>query len=174
MPKVPKTIRWVGNILLGGALTVGVIGGGVRLNDFNAEGTPSTTVYVANEHINVQCTNTGGKVTDTIRYDTCYVENPLASIGAGTGYVKNISLQVSNNGLNRKFTCGFVKARKVGSGTTIPNLTTKTLTGGNIAIYSTGSLRWNSADAIACKTDAALGAGFAGRLRIEYADDFSE
>lgn len=128
----------------------------------------STTTTIAS--YTVDCTATGGSLANVARYDTCYMPPLLTTTGA----IKAIYLMTSAVPKAVGFDCSFVKGRKQGTGTVIQNTNNWAASTGAILTFSTGSLRWNSADSIACKTLNTPTSSFAGKLKVEYFDDTSE
>lgn len=145
--------------------------------NFTPDGTSSGVVIQVNGVTEIQaytvpCTATGGnvKVSGGAKYDTCIIPPILSSTGA----IKEISLMVGNSPNALPIDCGFVKGRLSGTGTAFQNLgNTSTATGGIIR-FSTGSLRWNSADYIKCGTLTTPNTAFSANLRVEFYDDRSE
>lgn len=171
----------VANVVMGGALLY--VQGQIKVRDainFVPNGTTSGAVFQVNgvtelQAYTVACTATGGnvKVSGGAKYDTCLMPPILTTTGA----IKEVSLAVIGSETAVGIDCGFVKGRVSGTGTSFTNLGNFATGTGLVFRFSTGSLRWNSADYIKCGTLSTLGGtgkGFSAKLRVELYDDQSE
>lgn len=180
-----KTVALAGfglaGVALGTALTLTLTTLTVKQAiNFTPTGTTSGAVIQVNgvtqyQAYTVACTATGGnvKVSGGAKYDTCIIPPILTTTGA----IKEISFAGIGSETVVGLDCGFVKGRNSGTGTSFQNLSNIVTGTGVIARFSTGSLRWNSADYIKCGTLSSLGSagtGFSGKLRVELYDDPSE
>lgn len=167
-------------VALGTALTLTLTTLTTQRVNFTQSGTYSGAVIQVNGITEIQaytvaCTATGGnvKVNGGAKYDTCIMPPILSTTGA----IKEISVAVSGSETAVGIDCGFVKGRVSGTGTAFTNLGNVNTGTGIVFRFSTGSLRWNSADFIKCGTLSTLGGsgkGFSGKLRVELYDDQSE
>lgn len=171
-------------VALGTALTLTLTTLTTQRVNFTQSGTYSGAVIQVNGITEIQaytvaCTATGGNVkvgagaAAGAKYDTCIMPPILSTTGA----IKEISVAVSGSETAVGIDCGFVKGRVSGTGTSFTNLGNVATGTGIVFRFSTGSLRWNSADFIKCGTLSTLGGsgrGFSGKLRVELYDDQSE
>lgn len=171
----PETLRTqktfsLGRIVLGGLIAAGLIGGGVKVAEFNTVGAPSPSVtFVARDFVNAFVTATG---STTVKYPAACIQNPLLALASASGTVVRLTYENGNNPNAAAGDIGFVKGcgDSFGSGSTLFD---NTCTGtGCVSAYTTGTASWNSADYIKFTLSKNPTAAFTARIRLQYEQRF--
>src|SRR3990167_6667565 len=172
--------RWTGRIILGGAIATAVVGGGIRLMDFDDSGTViENRTYVAEDILNIDVSSSGG----VVEYDAALVSNPLLSLSgstvgsnAGSGVLLYVMYQNIRNPRGVSHDICFVTGAMTatGSSKSCPLQNTCTATGcTSMAVVTLTSgvpdaqFLWNGADKLKAVTMGATDSTFDARIRLK-------
>lgn len=180
--------KWPGRIILGGAVATALVGGGIRLAEFDDSGTViENRTFITEDWYNARISASGG----VVEYDALLVQNPLLSLSgatvgtnAGSGLLLIVSYEnIKNPNANSLDIC-YVRAAMTatgsGKGCIMENTCTSTgciqiavLTGSVAAGGSSNWAKWVGTDYIKVVQPtriATYNAGFDARLRFKLHD----
>ncbi len=175
--------KLTGRIIIGGAIATAVIGGGIRMADFDDSGNViENRTFIAEDLLNIDLTSSGG----VVQYDAAIVSNPLLAVdgtrggtNAGSGVILYVMYQNIRNPKAVSHDICFVTGTLTATGATKSCVLQNTCTATgciSMAVLTLTSgvpdrqFLWNGADKLKAVTMGGVDTSFDARIRLKYAD----